>query len=184
MGDYGGYEPLVVEIVKFFKTGKPPVSAEETIEIFAFMEAADESKRQGGKPVTIARSSARPARSPASDIRSEPMLVPRNVLSCQLIFMTRRADAATRRRSRSPIPARPPAPTRVRYGVLAFLAAMTFVLYLDRSCIGQAVPVIQKELRLTRVGQVGSSSTRSRCRTRSSRSRPGGGATATARGAS
>ena len=50
-GGYGGYEPLVVEIVKFFKTGKPPVSAEETLEIFAFMEAADESKRQGGKPV-------------------------------------------------------------------------------------------------------------------------------------
>jgi hypothetical protein len=49
----GGYEPLVVEIVKFFKTGKPPVSAEETIEIYAFMEAADESKRQGGRPVTI-----------------------------------------------------------------------------------------------------------------------------------
>ena len=68
-GDYGGYEPLVVEIVKFFKTGKPPVTAEETIEIFAFMEAADESKRQGGQPVSIARSSARPARSPASDIR-------------------------------------------------------------------------------------------------------------------
>jgi predicted dehydrogenase len=53
-GGYGGYEPLVVEIVKFFKTGKPPVSAEETLEIFAFMEAADESKRQGGKPVEIA----------------------------------------------------------------------------------------------------------------------------------
>jgi Oxidoreductase family, NAD-binding Rossmann fold len=52
-GGYGGYEPLVVEIVKFFKTGKPPVSAEETVEIFAFMEAADESKRQGGKPVEI-----------------------------------------------------------------------------------------------------------------------------------
>ena len=52
-GNYAGYEPLVVEIVKFFKTGKAPVSAEETIEIFAFMEAADESKRQGGKPVTI-----------------------------------------------------------------------------------------------------------------------------------
>lgn len=52
-GGYGGYEPLVVEICKFFKTGEPPVSAEETIEIFAFMEAADESKRQGGKPVTI-----------------------------------------------------------------------------------------------------------------------------------
>lgn len=53
-GSYAGYEPLVAEIVKFFKTGKPPVSADETIEIFAFMEAADESKRQGGKPVTIA----------------------------------------------------------------------------------------------------------------------------------
>jgi len=52
-GDFAGYEPLVVEIVKFFKTGKAPVNAEETIEIFAFMEAADESKRQGGKPVTI-----------------------------------------------------------------------------------------------------------------------------------
>ena len=34
---------------KFFRTGKPPVSAEETIEIFAFMEAADESKRKGGE---------------------------------------------------------------------------------------------------------------------------------------
>jgi hypothetical protein len=42
-----------VEIAKFFRTGKAPVSAEETTEIFAFMEAADESKRQGGAPVTI-----------------------------------------------------------------------------------------------------------------------------------
>ena len=30
--------------------------------------------------------------------------------------------------------------------MLAFLAAMTFILYLDRSCINQAAPVIQKEL--------------------------------------
>jgi predicted dehydrogenase len=52
-GEYGGYEPLVVEIVKFFKTGKPPVSAEETLEILAFMEAADESQRQGGSPVSL-----------------------------------------------------------------------------------------------------------------------------------
>jgi hypothetical protein len=49
----GGYAPLVHEIVKFFQTGVAPVSAEETIEMFAFMEAADESKRQGGKPVNI-----------------------------------------------------------------------------------------------------------------------------------
>jgi hypothetical protein len=53
VGSYAGYEPLLVEIVKFFKTGKPPVSAEETIELFAFMEAADESKRQNGCPVKL-----------------------------------------------------------------------------------------------------------------------------------
>ncbi len=53
-GSFGGYEPLVVEICKFFESGKPPVTAEETLEIYAFMEAADESKRQGGKPVTLA----------------------------------------------------------------------------------------------------------------------------------
>jgi predicted dehydrogenase len=52
-GGFDGYEPLIVEIVKFFKTGEPPVSREETLEIFAFMEAADESKRQGGCPVSI-----------------------------------------------------------------------------------------------------------------------------------
>jgi hypothetical protein len=53
-GNYGGYEPLVKEIAQFFKTGKPPVSMDETLEIYAFMEAADESKRRDGKPVTIA----------------------------------------------------------------------------------------------------------------------------------
>jgi len=50
----GGYEVLCSEIGRFFKTGKVPVTAEETIEIFAFMEAADESKRQGGAPVSLA----------------------------------------------------------------------------------------------------------------------------------
>ncbi len=50
----GGYEPLCREIGRFFKSGKSPVSAAETIEIFAFMEAADESKRQGGAPVSLA----------------------------------------------------------------------------------------------------------------------------------
>lgn len=48
------YESLVVEIAKFFKTGTPPVNAEATIEIFEFIEAADESKRRGGVPVTLA----------------------------------------------------------------------------------------------------------------------------------
>jgi predicted dehydrogenase len=49
----GNYAPLLREVIKFFQTGVAPVSVEETIELFAFMEAADESKRQGGKPVKI-----------------------------------------------------------------------------------------------------------------------------------
>jgi hypothetical protein len=50
----GNYAPLVREVIKFFQTGASPVPPEETLELFAFMEAADESKRQGGKPVRIA----------------------------------------------------------------------------------------------------------------------------------
>jgi hypothetical protein len=50
----GGYEELCREIGRFFRTGVAPISAEETIEIFAFMEAADQSKRQGGVPVSVA----------------------------------------------------------------------------------------------------------------------------------
>ena len=47
------YAPLVREIMQFFRTGVSPVSPEESIELFAFMEAADESKRRAGQPVTI-----------------------------------------------------------------------------------------------------------------------------------
>jgi hypothetical protein len=50
---FEGYKPLAGEIARFFKTGKPPIAADETVELIAFMEAADESKRQGGKPVRI-----------------------------------------------------------------------------------------------------------------------------------
>lgn len=52
-GSFHGYRPLVEEIVTFFRTGEPPVSREETLELYAFMEAADESKRLDGRPVTI-----------------------------------------------------------------------------------------------------------------------------------
>jgi len=45
-----GYRPLLVEIVKFFETKEPPVSNEETLEIFAFMDAAQRSKEAGGTP--------------------------------------------------------------------------------------------------------------------------------------
>ena len=49
----GDYTPMLREIIKFFKSGKPPVSSAMTLEIYAFMEAADESKRRGGVPVKI-----------------------------------------------------------------------------------------------------------------------------------
>jgi len=54
VGAYDGYEPLVAEVIKFFRTGVAPVPPEETIEILAFMEAADESKRRSGTEVKIA----------------------------------------------------------------------------------------------------------------------------------
>jgi predicted dehydrogenase len=50
---FQGYKPLVVAISEFFRTQKSPVSPEETIEIYAFMEAAAESKRQGGAPISL-----------------------------------------------------------------------------------------------------------------------------------
>ncbi len=53
VGSYDGYAPLVAEAIKFFQSGISPIPVEETIEIFAFMEAADESKRQNGQPVRI-----------------------------------------------------------------------------------------------------------------------------------
>lgn len=53
VGQYDGYAPLVREVVGFFRTGDPPVPQQETIEIFAFMEAADESKRRDGEAVSL-----------------------------------------------------------------------------------------------------------------------------------
>lgn len=49
----GDYTPLVREVIKFFQTGIAPVPPEETIKLFAFMEAADQSKRRGGQPVKL-----------------------------------------------------------------------------------------------------------------------------------
>ena len=53
IGSYDGYDVLLFEIVKMFRTGIVPVSAEETLELYAFMAAADESKRRGGAEVTL-----------------------------------------------------------------------------------------------------------------------------------
>lgn len=49
-GDYG---PMLQLVLDFFHSGEPPISAAETLELYAFMEAADESKRRGGVPVTL-----------------------------------------------------------------------------------------------------------------------------------
>ncbi|MCU1263308.1 MAG: oxidoreductase domain protein [Bryobacterales bacterium] len=48
-----GYRPLLVEIVKFFQTKEPPVPNDETLEIFAFMDAAQRSKAAGGAPMKL-----------------------------------------------------------------------------------------------------------------------------------
>jgi hypothetical protein len=53
-GEYMGYKGLAIQIGKFFRTRQPPVSAEETIELFAFMEAAHQSKARGGVPIKLA----------------------------------------------------------------------------------------------------------------------------------
>lgn len=47
VGPFTTYQPLVDEILGFFDTGIVPVGAEETIEMFKFMHAADRSKRLG-----------------------------------------------------------------------------------------------------------------------------------------
>lgn len=48
-GYYGG----VSAVVKFFQTKIPPVAPEETLEIIAFMEAAEISKARSGAPVAL-----------------------------------------------------------------------------------------------------------------------------------
>jgi predicted dehydrogenase len=53
LGPFDGYDDLAREIGAFFTTKKSPVDDHETIEIYAFMEAADESKRRGGASVKL-----------------------------------------------------------------------------------------------------------------------------------
>lgn len=50
---YVGYEGLAIEMAKFFKGGPVPVSPAETLEIFALMQAAEESKAQNGAVVKL-----------------------------------------------------------------------------------------------------------------------------------
>ncbi len=47
------YKGLIDELVKFFQTKQAPIAPEELVEEYAFMEAADLSKKEGGKPVAL-----------------------------------------------------------------------------------------------------------------------------------
>lgn len=47
------YRAMLVEVIRFFQTGKTPVPNEETLEMFAFMDAAQRSKEAGGKPMRL-----------------------------------------------------------------------------------------------------------------------------------
>lgn len=58
-GAFDGYSPLVAEVITFFRTGTSPVPAEETIELFAFMEADQESRLRNRAEVTLAEVLAR-----------------------------------------------------------------------------------------------------------------------------
>lgn len=53
LGPFDGYDALAEQIAEFFTTNTSPVDEIETIEIYAFMAAADESKRRGGASVTL-----------------------------------------------------------------------------------------------------------------------------------
>lgn len=48
-----GYYGLVSAMVAFFRTGASPVPLDDTVEIMAFMEAAELSKARGGAPVPL-----------------------------------------------------------------------------------------------------------------------------------
>jgi predicted amidohydrolase YtcJ len=58
----GAYPELLVEVVKFFQTGVSPVPPEETLEIMAFMEAAEISKVRGGAAVALTEVTQRRSR--------------------------------------------------------------------------------------------------------------------------
>ena len=57
LGPYQGYKNMLIEIARFFETGNSPIEQQETLEILAFMEAADESKRKGGAAINLPKNS-------------------------------------------------------------------------------------------------------------------------------
>jgi hypothetical protein len=41
------------ELITFFTSGKPPVDNDETLELIAFLDAAQRSKAAGGQPMRL-----------------------------------------------------------------------------------------------------------------------------------
>ena len=53
LGRFKDFDPLHHAILHYLNTGEIPVTPQETIEIFAFMEAAHESSKQNGEWITL-----------------------------------------------------------------------------------------------------------------------------------
>jgi predicted dehydrogenase len=53
IGTFTGYESLVKQITGFFESGISPVTKEETLELITFLEAAELSKKLGGRSVQL-----------------------------------------------------------------------------------------------------------------------------------
>ena len=54
LNEYAGYEPLLLKVCEFYESGQAPIPIEETLEIFAFMQAAEVSKGKGGISIDLA----------------------------------------------------------------------------------------------------------------------------------
>ena len=54
----------------YMDTQEPPVGRDQTIEIYAFMEAADESKKQDGKAVKLSDIIDRAKEKSAADLKA------------------------------------------------------------------------------------------------------------------
>ena len=53
LGSWEGYDPLIEAILQYFRTGEAPVSPAETLEIYAFMEAAKISGENNGSWIDL-----------------------------------------------------------------------------------------------------------------------------------
>ena len=53
--DPPGHALMLAQVIRFFQTGESPVDAQETLEVMAFLDAAEQSLRLEGEPVELPR---------------------------------------------------------------------------------------------------------------------------------